>query len=353
MAAMLPDGRRLGAHLAMAAGLVKTAERAVEIGASALQIFSDNPTAWQRRAEPAPDIGPFRAALEAHDIAPLAIHGSYLINLAGADEAFHEGSVGLLVAELAAARRFGAGLVNIHIGSHRGAGLEAGIERIALGLARAFAADDAAAIDVPGAPSSPTPVVTLENSSGGGGGLGIDVPELAAIAAGLDRAGIAQSRVAFCLDTAHLWGAGVDLADAPAVDRLVRSFADEVGIDRLPLVHLNDTKSERGSRVDRHEHLGAGRIGPAGIAAILRHPLLAGTTSIIETPGMDEGYDAINLNRALALARGEPLEPLPQGALTLRGSRSRSLTPPRADGDTAGRPARRAVPTPARTSDAT
>jgi deoxyribonuclease-4 len=157
--------------------------------------------------------------------------------------------------------------------------------------------------------------------------------------------------VAFCLDTAHLWGAGVDLADALAVDRVVRSFADEVGIDRLPLVHLNDTKSERGSRVDRHEHLGAGRIGPAGIAAILRHPLLAGATSIIETPGMDEGYDAINLARALALARGEPLAPLPPGALTLRGSRSRSLTP-RPERDAAGRPARRTEPTPARTSDA-
>jgi len=351
MAAMLPDGRRLGAHLAMAAGLVKTAERAVEIGASALQIFSDNPTAWQRRAEPAPDIEPFRAVLDANDVAPLAIHGSYLINLAGADEVFHEGSVGLLVAELAAARRFGARFVNIHIGSHRGAGLDAGIERIAGGLAQAFAADGAGLTEPAEAPPSPTPVVTLENSSGGGGGLGIDVPELVAIATGLDRAGIARSRVAFCLDTAHLWGAGVDLADKPAVDRLVRSFANEVGIDRLPLVHLNDTKSERGSRVDRHEHLGAGRIGPAGITAILRHPLLADTTYIIETPGMDEGYDAINLNRALALARGEPLAPLPPGALTLRGSRSRALTPPRPEREGAGRSARRADPTPARTSD--
>jgi deoxyribonuclease IV len=351
MAAMLPDGRRLGAHLAMATGLVKTAERAVEIGASALQIFSDNPTAWQRRAEPAPDIPAFRAALDANDIVPLAIHGSYLINLAGADDVFHEGSVGLLVAELAAARRFGARFVNIHIGSHRGAGLDAGIERIADGLAKAFAADGAELIESADAPPSPTPVVTLENSAGGGGGLGIDVPELAAIAAGLDRAGIARNRVAFCLDTAHLWGAGVDLADAPAVDRLVRSFADEVGIHRLPLVHLNDTKSELGSRVDRHEHLGAGRIGPDGITAILRHPLLAGTTYIIETPGMDEGYDAINQNRALALARGEPMAPLPPGALTLRGSRSRSLTPSRPEREEAGRPARRTDPTRARTAD--
>jgi deoxyribonuclease-4 len=345
MAAMLPDGRRLGAHLALANGMVKAAERAVEIGASALQIFSDNPTSWERRVEPSEDIAPFRGVLEEHDIAPLATHGAYLINLAGADHVLRDASIALLAAELAAGRFLGARYVNIHIGSHRGAGVDAGIERLATGLVQAFEAA------TPDAPGGPDPVVTLENSAGGGGGLGIDIPELAAIAAAVDRAGIPRSRVGFCLDTAHVWGAGQDLSDEPAVDRLFASFADEIGIDRLPLIHLNDTKSERGSRVDRHEHLGAGRIGPAGIAAILRHPLLAGATYILETPGMDEGYDAINVARALALARGEPLEPLPAGALTLRGSRSRSLTP-RTDRDGAGRPARRKDPTPARTSDA-
>src|ERR1041385_8504072 len=89
MAMMLPDGRQLGAHLPVADGMVKAAERAFEIGASALQIFSDNPTAWDRRGEPSPEIPAFRDALARHDIAPLAIHGSYLINLAGDDDAFH------------------------------------------------------------------------------------------------------------------------------------------------------------------------------------------------------------------------------------------------------------------------
>ncbi len=340
MTAMLPDGRRLGAHLALATGMVKAAERAAAIGAEALQIFSDNPTAWERRAEPSAEIEPFRAVLDRHAIAPLAIHGSYLINLAGADTAFHDGSVGLLAAELAAARRFGARFVNIHIGSHRGAGVEVGIERLVEGVRRALATDAATETAEPGDAatshaasiaddaSSIDPVITLENSAGGGWGLGVDVAQLAQIAAALDAAGLPRARVAFCLDTAHLWGAGTDLREPAVVDRLVSAFADEIGLDRLPLIHLNDTKAELGSRNDRHEHLGAGRIGPDGIAAILREPRLRDATYVIETPGMEEGFDAINLARAVALARGEPLAPLPPGALTLRGNRAKAASPP-------------------------
>jgi hypothetical protein len=95
--------------------------------------------------------------------------------------------------------------------------------------------------------------------------------------------------------------------------------------------------------MDRHDHLGAGRIGPAGLAAFLRHPLLAQTAFVIETPGMEDGYDAINLRRAEAIARGEPLDPLPDGALTLRGSRTRGATPPANGADSAPRRRRRST----------
>ena len=98
--------------------------------------------------------------------------------------------------------------------------------------------------------------------------------------------------------------------------------------------HLNDSKSELGSHMDRHEHVGAGQIGEAGMAHLLRHPLLAGVTYFLETPGMDEGYDAINIARALALAAGRPLEPLPPGAMTVRGSRARSAPEPEAELET-------------------
>jgi deoxyribonuclease-4 len=329
MARMLPDGRRLGAHLGIGDGMVKAADRAAEIGAAALQVFSDNPTAWHRRAEPSPEILAFRSSLEANDVAPLVIHASYLINLAGSDPTFHARSVELLAAELDAARRFGARIVNVHVGSHRGSGPEAGIERLASGIAAALAADDAERVGAVapddegmGRSGSIGPVIALENSSGGGWGLGVDLPEWVAIAGGLEAAGVPTDRLAFCLDLAHLWAAGIDVGTPAVIDDLVAAFDGELGIERLALIHLNDTKSELGSRMDRHEHLGAGRIGPDGLGHVLRHERLRGATYILETPGMEEGYDAVNLARAEALARGEPLEPLPPEAFALRRRRS-------------------------------
>ena len=329
MARMLPDGRRLGAHLALGDGMVKAAERAVEIGLDALQVFSDNPTAWQRRAEPNPEIERFRAVLNAHDIAPLVIHGSYLINLAGWDETLWGRSVGLLAAELATARLLGARFVNIHTGSHRGTDVEPGLERLVVGVRRAL--DDAAAPPGPtrGEPDHRDPAILLENGSGGGWSLGVDLAQWSAIAAALEGARVGREQVGFCLDTAHLWGAGYDLSDRGAIDRLLASFDQRIGLDRLRLVHLNDSKSALGSRMDRHEHLGAGSIGPAGLRHLLTHRSLAHVTFMLETPGMDEGYDAINVARARALARGERLEPLPPEAFEIRGSRSRAATPPR------------------------
>jgi deoxyribonuclease-4 len=354
MAPMLPDGRRLGAHLALGDGMVKAAERAAEIGSTALQIFSDNPTKWRRRAAPSPEIPAFRGRLDASGIDPLVIHASYLINLAGSDPAYHDRSVALLAAELRSARRLGAALVNVHIGSHGGAGIEAGLERLGVAVRRALdvedqpdPSDDPEAPDgaddgAPGArstlmgttaPSAPATIV-FENSAGTGFGLGVDLDELAAIAEAVHAAGVPDDRIGFCLDTAHAWGAGYELSDPVAIDALLDGFDGRIGLDRLRLIHLNDSRSELGSRTDRHEHIGAGQIGEAGLAHVLRHPRLGHTTYILETPGMDVGYDAINLARAIALARGEPLVPLPPGAFTLRGSRTRAATP--VDPSTAG-----------------
>jgi deoxyribonuclease-4 len=322
MGPMLPDGRRLGAHLQVGEGMLKAADRAAEIGATTLQIFGDNPTAWKRRAEPPAEQAAFRARLAEQGLAPLVVHASYLINLAGPDPDFFERSIALLAAELRDAPGLGARYVNVHIGSHRGTGVEVGVERLADGIAQTLAA--AADNAVAGEPAT----ILLENSSGGSWGLGVNVPELAAIAAAIEKRGILPGRVGFCLDTAHAWAAGHDLSDRNATDALLSDFQAEIGLDRLPVIHLNDSKSALGSRMDRHQHIGAGQIGEAGMAHLLRHPLLAHVAYVLETPGMDEGYDAINVARAVALARGEPLAPLPPGALTLRGGRSRSSGPP-------------------------
>ena len=142
MRPMLPEGRRIGAHLPLATGMVKAVDRAHEIGADALQIFTDNPTAWKRRAEPPAELAAFRERLREHDIGPVSIHASYLVNLAGSHPESFERSIELLAHELRHAPTFGARFVNVHIGSHLGLGVTAGIERLADGIHRTLHAAD-------------------------------------------------------------------------------------------------------------------------------------------------------------------------------------------------------------------
>ena len=315
MRPMLPDGRRLGAHLPLGAGMVKAVERAHEIGADALQIFIDNPTAWRRRTAPPADLPGFRERLVALDIWPVAVHASYLVNLAGPDEALFGRSVTLLASELRLAPTFRGRFVNVHIGSHRGAGVAAGITRLAEGLALVAAEVD----DGPDAA-----LIVLENSAGSGFGLGTDVDELTRIADAVAARGVPVSRVAFCLDTAHAWGAGMDLANPDATDAFLADLDARIGLGRLVMIHLNDSKSELGSRMDRHEHIGAGLIGASGLGHIVRHPALRHVTYYLETPGMDDGYDAINIARTHDLAAGRLLTDLPPEAFELPGSRART-----------------------------
>jgi deoxyribonuclease-4 len=315
MAAMLPDGRRLGPHMPLAAGMVKGVERAGAIGATTIQIFGDNPTAWKRRAEPPADQAAFRERLVALDIGPVAIHAAYLVNLAGADDEFVARSIAVLGQELRGAAGFAARFVNVHTGSHRDTSVETGIGRLAAGVAATLA-------EVPRSEDEAT--LVLENSAGSGFPIGVTVEELAAIAEAIAARGVPDERVAFCLDTAHLWSAGYCLAEPDETDDLLERFDSLIGLRRLAMIHLNDSKSVLGSRLDRHEHLGAGGIGERGMAHLLRHPRLAHVAYYLETPGMEEGYDAINVARAHDLAAGRPLDPLPPGAMNVR-SRSRSV----------------------------
>jgi deoxyribonuclease-4 len=303
--------------------MVKAVERAAEIGASALQIFTDNPTAWRRRAEPPSELSAFVERSHHHDIRPIAVHAAYLVNLAGPDPDLFERSVEVLATDLRGAPSFGARFVNVHIGSHRGEGVPAGVRRVADGVARALAQ---AASEGP-VDAAVAPMLVLENSAGSGWGLGVDLDELAAIADAIDARGVPADRVGFCLDTAHAWGAGIDIGDPDAIDAFLTGFDQRIGRDRLVMVHLNDSRVERGSRMDRHEHLAAGQIAARGFAHLLRHPWLAHTTYILETPGMDVGYDAINLARAWALAAGEPLDDLPPEAFDLQASSTARTAP--------------------------
>ena len=295
--------------------MVKAADRAAEIGASALQVFSDNPTSWRRRPTLPRELPAFRERLADHGIAPLSIHAPYLVNLAGPDAETHRRSVECLVNELRVAQAYGARFLNVHVGSHRGEGPEAGIDQVADGVRTAFRLLHNDAPDV---------LLILENGSGGGFARGWSIEELMAIAAAVLAAGIAGAGRGFCLHTAHLWGAGYAIDTTGGVDTTIEAFDALVGLDRLHMVHLNDSRSELGSRADRHEHVGAGRIGGEGLARMATHPALGHVTYFLETPGMEEGYDAVNLDRLRDLVSGRTLATLPPAAFHTRSAKGRS-----------------------------
>ncbi len=292
------------------------ARRSRQIGARALQIFSDNPTAWRRRPEPPADAEAFVAYADREGIEGISIHASYLINLAGSKEPFASQSRDGLIVEMQRAPRYGATLVNTHIGSHRGGGRQAGLQRI-VDSVRAILAE-----------SPPGVRLVLENSSGGGDLLGSRIEELADILDGVGR-NVGADRLAFCLDTAHLWGAGYDVGSAEGAAAVVDRFDELIGLDRLPMIHLNDSRSKLGSLADRHEHVGAGRIGPIGLGALLRDPRLAASVFIMETPGADEGWDAVNLRRARMLWQGATELPILPPKAFRTNRRSTRMTRPR------------------------
>ncbi len=310
-------GRRVGAHLPLAGGMVKAVDRARAIGATCLQVFADNPSQWRRRAAPPADLPAFRQRLVEEDVLPLAVHGPYLLNLATADETIWSRTVETLIAELRMAAVYGAAFLNVHIGSHRGHGPEIGISRISAAVHMALDA-------VPNEDGAP--LLVLEHSAGGGDGLGGTVEELAVIQDAIRRTGIDLRRVAFCLDTAHAWGAGYEISRPEEVDRLLGRLESELGPGRIAMVHLNDSKAGLGSHADRHAHVGAGEIGPIGLRHLVLHPALATVPFYLETPGMDEGYDAVNMERVRLMLAGEPLPELPPAAHHAKGARSR--TPP-------------------------
>jgi deoxyribonuclease-4 len=318
------SSRLIGPHLPLGNGLLKASARAVEIGATAVQIFTDNPTAWRRRSDLPAELSAFRRQLAEAGIGPLAVHAPYLVNLCGANEDFWQRSVATMANELRVAAQYGAQYVVMHIGSHRGAGRSEGIQRLAHGLAAVFELASTGVGD-----ADELPRLALENAAGTGDGIGTTIEDIADILAAAEAAGVLLDRLGVCLDTAHLWAAGYDISDQAGSERLVSRFDELIGWRRVVALHLNDSRTTLGSRLDRHEHIGAGQIGPEAMRDLLCHPWLATLPTYLETPGMDVGYDRVNLDRVRLLLAGEPLPELPPEAFTVRGSRTRTA-PPRA-----------------------
>ncbi len=238
---------RIGRHMPTHSNAIKAAAIAQQIGCTAIQIFASNPRSWQPTAGDTMDYAAFAQAVRQDGLDPVVIHAPYLINLASPDEAIWEKSVNLLRWTLQRGALLGATYVVFHTGSHRGSGVEAGVARIAQAVMRIL-------------PETPPQVMLLlENDVGGGDSLGHNFEQLGAV---LDLLPQYQQRLGTCLDTAHLWGAGHDISNVTSTLQVLQHFDEAVGLSRLQVIHLNDTKMTLGSHRDAH----ASRRGLAGDA---------------------------------------------------------------------------------------
>lgn len=298
---------RLGVHIRIGGGLLKSLDRARELGCEAVQLFSGNPNAWHRTPPDLIAAEMFRARTAELGIRPIVLHTPYLLNLAAPDDAIWTKSRDSLADAVWRAPAMGASIVVTHIGSHKGEGYEAGVHRI--GEAVRFALDVPAHPEPvegraePAAPAHPEPVegpvIALELGSGSGNSIGSRFEQIADIMAELSDV---SDRVGICIDTAHLWGAGYDISTAEGVRAMFDLLKQHVGFGKLKIVHLNDTLMALDSRRDRHHHIGQGQIGLEGFRAILNYPGTRDLPGIIETPADDNDLTPDKQN--LAALRG-------------------------------------------------
>ncbi len=276
---------RMGVHVSIAGGLDRAVDRAVERGCDLFQIFSRNPRGWESKDISPDDADKFLAKMKATGLALAVDHMPYLPNLASPKEDVYARSVDLLLTELERCQKLCIPYLVTHLGSHLGTGQEAGKRRIADALDMALCRTNG---DV---------MLLLENTSGTKNSMGSSFEEVAAIidAVGSDRLGV-------CLDTCHLFAAGYELRTHQGLRSTLKQFDDAIGMERLMLVHLNDSRGPLGSRLDRHEHIGLGEIGDKGFRVILEDEYIRDLPMILETPVDDRRDDAGNLRAARALA---------------------------------------------------
>jgi deoxyribonuclease-4 len=279
----------LGAHLSTSGGIQTAVDRAEAIGADALQIFTQSPRMWRPTAHPEENLARFRERRAETGLGAVLCHAVYLVNLASPDDELYEKSVTALTATVDVACAIEADGVVFHVGSHLGAGFEAGLERAVPAIRRALER------------CSETTWLLMENSAGAGGTLGRSLDELA----GLFDATGRHPRLGLCLDSCHLWVSGVDVTDPATWEAVLDDVDARIGLDRLRALHVNDARDGLGSNRDRHANVGGGVMGD-GLAAFLGSERVQGLPAVLETPGPDgHGPDAEELRRLRELhARG-------------------------------------------------
>jgi len=265
-----------GAHVSTSGGIHTALERAEQIGAESVQIFTQSPRTWRPTNHDPANFKRFKERRSEAGVQGVVCHALYLVNLATPDETIYEKSVATLMNTVDVACAIEADGVVFHVGSHLGAGFDAGLEHVVPALERALER------------CSDTTWLLIENSAGAGGTIGRSVDELAVL---VDRLG-GHSRLGICLDSCHLWVSGVDVTDRGALDACMDEVEDRIGLDRLRALHVNDAAAPLGSNRDRHANIGEGEIGD-GLGVFLAHPKLQGLPTILEVPGPDNhGPDA-------------------------------------------------------------
>ncbi|MBN1320065.1 MAG: deoxyribonuclease IV [Thermoleophilia bacterium] len=317
----------IGAQVSTAGGFTAAPERARTIGAEVVQFFSSNPRTWRTRTPDREEIALLTASLRRHSL-PLYLHTIYLINLASPDEHMCRRSASALAHALATGALTEAAGVVTHVGSHKGEGFEKAAARIAGAIRTAFEEAGERLADL--GHDKGLPALLLENSAGSGNTVGARLEELAALLASFPLG----PRIGMCLDTAHLFAAGYPVHEEAGLEKVMSELRDRSLLERVWLIHLNDSASPFASNRDLHENPGDGLLGYEGLSRVVRHPALAHIPFVLEVPGADgRGPDAANV--AVVKSMREGAVDLPRGPAHDEGHRVGSASP-----DPAGRPPR-------------
>ena len=260
----------LGAHISIAGGLEKALLRGQALGCTTVQLFTKSSNQWGERFLKESQTQLFREVREQTGIDPVISHAGYLINLASPDEEIYTKSLDAMVQEILRCEQLGIDYLVVHPGFHKGCGEAWGLGRIIDALDRVHT--DTAGVKVK---------IALETTAGQGIALGGSLEQIAHIIERVKE----KSRLVFCLDTCHMFVAGYNLRTKQDYLDFFRSIDDTIGREKLRVIHLNDSKREMGSRVDRHENIGEGMIGEGLFRLVMRDTSLTGVPKIIETPG--------------------------------------------------------------------
>jgi deoxyribonuclease-4 len=275
----------IGAHISSSGGIDKAIDRAVELGADSVQVFTQSPRTWRPTNHDPASFERFRQKRADAGIGGVLCHALYLCNLAAPDEAVYEKSVLAMGNTMEVACGIGADAVVFHVGSHLGSGFEAGLERVlpAMEVVLGLCSDET--------------WLLMENSAGAGGTIGRSIEELATLHERLGR----HPRLGVCLDSCHLWVSGVDVTDPAALDACLDELDSAIGLDRLRALHVNDAAAPFASNRDRHANILEGELGEK-LGVFLSNPRLQGLPAAIETAGpQNRGPDANEIRKAKEL----------------------------------------------------